>query len=83
MARLFFLFSGEHEDLPISELTAVLEAEGYTFRVLEKLDQVARLVVDKASVEAVKRRAALTRACALELFTCAATIPASSKLLGP
>ena len=75
MARLFFLVSGEHEDLPISELTAVLEAEGYPFRILEKLDQVVRLAVDIASVETVKRRAALTRACALELFTCAATIP--------
>ncbi len=79
MARLFFLVSGEHEDLPISELTAVLEAEGYPFRVLEKLDQVVRLVVDKASVEAVKRRAALTRACALEFFTCAATMPSIVK----
>jgi tRNA (guanine10-N2)-dimethyltransferase len=74
LAKLFFLVSGEHEDLPISELTSVLEAEGYSFRILEKLDQIVRLRVDEASVEAVKRRAALTRACVLELFTCEAKI---------
>ncbi|MEM2420064.1 MAG: DNA methyltransferase [Candidatus Bathyarchaeia archaeon] len=72
MARLFFLLSGEHETLPTAELKAILEAEGYTYTVLEALDQVLRVEADAKCVEAVKRRAALTRLCALELFTCEA-----------
>ena len=39
MAKLFFLLSGEHESLPVSELKAILETEGYVYKVLEKLDQ--------------------------------------------
>lgn len=72
MAKLFFLLSGEHETLPVSELKAILEAEGYTFKVLEKLDQVLRLEADSNCVEAIKRRAALTRICGLELASCKA-----------
>ncbi|MEM3770607.1 MAG: DNA methyltransferase [Candidatus Bathyarchaeia archaeon] len=70
MARLFFLLSGEHEILPTAELKAILEAEGYNYKVLETLDQVLRIEADVKCVEAVKKRAALTRLCALELFTC-------------
>jgi tRNA (guanine10-N2)-dimethyltransferase len=72
MAKLFFLLSGEHETLPVSELKATLEAEGYAFEVLEKLDQLLRLEADLNCVEAVKRRAAFTRLCGLELFSCEA-----------
>ncbi len=72
MARLFFLLSGEHETLPTAELKAILEAEGFAYKVLEKLDQVLRVEAGATCVEAVKRRAALTRLCALELFTCEA-----------
>ena len=72
MARLFFLLSGEHETLPTAELKAILEAEGYAYRVLERLDQVLRVEADPKCVEAVKNRAALTRLCALELFMCKA-----------
>lgn len=72
MAKLFFLLSGEHIDLPFSELKAILEAEGFCFSVLEKFDQVAVLEVDVQCVEAVKRRAALTRMCVLHLFSCKA-----------
>ncbi len=81
MAKLFFFLSGEHDELPFSELTAVLEAEGYSFQILERLDQVARLRVSKKSVDAVKRRAALTRVCTLELFCCEAKIPSIIKAL--
>jgi tRNA (guanine10-N2)-dimethyltransferase len=70
VAKLFFLLSGEHETLPVSELKAIFEAEGYTFKVLEKLDQVLRVETDSKCVEAVKNRAAFTRLCGLELFTC-------------
>ena len=69
MAKLFFLLSGEHETLSTSELKAILEAEGYAFKVLEKLDQLLRLEADLNCVEAIKLRAAFTRLCGLELFT--------------
>jgi len=72
VAKLFFLLSGEHETLPVSELKAILDAEGYVYKVLEKLDQVLRLEANLDCVEAVRRRAALTRLCGLELFNCKA-----------
>jgi len=72
VAKLFFLLSGEHETLPASELKVILEAEGYTFKTLEKLDQALRLEADLNCVKAIKDRAAFTRACGLELFTCEA-----------
>lgn len=72
MAKLFFFLSGEHRDLPGSELRAVLEAEGFYYKVSERLDQVMRLQAEVGCVEAVKRRAAFTRACGLELFCCEA-----------
>ena len=70
MANLFFLLSGEHENLPLSELKAILETEAYTYQISEKLDQAVRLKADISCVEAVKRRAAFTRLCAQELFSC-------------
>lgn len=70
MANLFFLFSGEHETLPVSELKTILEAEGYEYHVSEKLDQTLRVKADLGCVEAVRHRAALTRKCGLELFSC-------------
>ncbi len=72
MAKLFFLLSGEHETLPVSELKAILEAEGYAYKVLERLDQALRLETDSSCAEPVKHRAALTRICGLELFNCKA-----------
>lgn len=70
MAKLFLSLSGEHENLPVSEVKAILEAEGYSYKVIEKLDQVLRLEADPACVEVLKHRAAFTRLCALEVFTC-------------
>ncbi len=72
MAKLFFFLSGEHEHLPASELKAVLEAEGFDYEFSEKLDQVIRLEAQLGCVEVVKRRAAFTRVCGLELFNCEA-----------
>ena len=70
MAKLFLSLSGEHEDLPVCEVKAILEAEGHAYTVSEKLDQVLRLDAEPACVDALKLRAAFTRLCALELFTC-------------
>ncbi|MBC7131029.1 N-6 DNA methylase, partial [Candidatus Bathyarchaeota archaeon] len=68
----FFLLSGEHETLPSSEIKAILEAEGYVFRILEKLDQLLRIEADRKCVNAVKERAAYTKLCGLELILCEA-----------
>lgn len=74
MAKLFFLFSGENETLPPSELKGILEAEGYTFKILENLDQTIRLESGINCVDSIMRRAAFTRICGLELFSCEANI---------
>jgi tRNA (guanine10-N2)-dimethyltransferase len=75
VAKLFFLLSGEHKTLPVSEAQAILEAEGYDYRVLENLTQVLRLEADPDSVEAIKVRSALTRICCQEIFHCDAVLP--------
>jgi tRNA (guanine10-N2)-dimethyltransferase len=72
VAELFFLLSGENETLPAAELKAILEAEGFAFRVKEELDLVVRLSAAEGSVDAVHRRAAYTRTCVRELFACEA-----------
>jgi tRNA (guanine10-N2)-dimethyltransferase len=72
--ELFFLLSGENETLPRSELKAILETEGYVFNEMEQFDQVLRLDVDIKCVNAVKKRSAYTRICALELFACEASM---------
>jgi tRNA G10 N-methylase Trm11 len=71
--RLFFLLSGEHPTLPFSELRAILEAEDYEYRILERLSQVLRIKADIESIKAVKSRSAMTRVCGLELFSCDAS----------
>jgi tRNA (guanine10-N2)-dimethyltransferase len=74
VAGLFFLLSGEHETLPASEVQAILEAEGYSYRILEKLTQVLRLEADTNCVKAIKFRSALTRICCREIFNCDAQL---------
>jgi len=78
--KLFFLLSGEYETLPAAELKAILEAEGFRFEIIEKLDQIVRLESDPNSIKAVHRRSAYTRICALELFTCEAQETAIMKM---
>jgi tRNA (guanine10-N2)-dimethyltransferase len=75
VAKLFFLLSGEHQTLPVSEAQAILEVEGYNYRILENLTQVLRLEADPDSVEAIKFRSALTRVCCQEIFNCEAKLP--------
>ena len=74
MAKLFFLISGEHQTLPVSEVQAILEAEGYDYRIVEKLTQVLRLEADSNCVEAIKFRSAMTRKCCIEAFNCIAEL---------
>jgi len=73
VTRLFFLLSGEHPTLPFSELKAILEAEGFKYKIVGKLRQIMRIETDSESVESIVRRAALTRVCSIELTYCEAT----------
>ena len=70
MAKLFFLLSGAHQTLPVSEVQAILEAEGYKYQILEQMTQVLRLEADSDSVKAIQSRSALTRICCQEIFNC-------------
>jgi len=74
VAKLFFLLSGEHPTLPFSELKSILETEGHTYTVLEKLTQVLRIDANVDSVKSVMSRSAMTRVCCLELFSCEAVL---------
>ena len=75
MAKLFFLLSGAHQTLPVSEVQAILEAEGYRYQISEQLTQVLRLEADPDSVTAIRSRSALTRVCCQEIFNCGASLP--------
>jgi tRNA (guanine10-N2)-dimethyltransferase len=68
VAKLFFLLSGEHETLPVSELEAILEAEGHKYSVVGQLRQVARFEASVNCLQSVVHRAALTRVCCAEVF---------------
>ena len=68
MPKLFFLLSGENETLPVAEVQAILEAEGYNYSNLEVLDQVLRIESELDSAKVVHIRSAYTRVCALELL---------------
>jgi len=70
VVKLFFLLSGEHPTLPSSELKAILEVEGYKYRVSEKLSQVLRIQALPESIKSVASRAAMTRVCCQEIFNC-------------
>jgi tRNA (guanine10-N2)-dimethyltransferase len=74
VVKLFFLLSGEHESLPLSELKAILEAEGYAYSVVEKLDQIVRIEADLRCIDSITHRSAFTRLCCLELLNCSAEI---------
>ncbi len=74
MAKLFFLISGEHPTLPISEVKAILEAEDFKYKNLEIFTQVLRIDANPNCVEAIKYRSALTRFCCEEIFNCKANL---------
>jgi tRNA (guanine10-N2)-dimethyltransferase len=75
VAIFFFLLSGEHQTLPVSEVQAILEAEGYKYRIVENLTQVLRLEADPNSLESIKFRSAFTRICCREIFHCNSSLP--------
>jgi len=73
VTKLFFLLSGEHPTLPFSELKAILEAEGFQYKVTGKLKQLMRVEAYVESVKSIVHRSALTRVCNIELAYCDAT----------
>lgn len=70
MPTLFFLLSGENETLPQAEVKAILAAENITHRELQNFPQILRLETTYDAAEAVERRAAMTRTCCDELYSC-------------
>jgi len=70
VTKLFFLLSGEHPTLPFSELKAVLEAEGFRYKIIGKLKQLMRVEADVESVKSIVHRTAMTRVCNTELMYC-------------
>ena len=73
MVRLFFLVSGENPSLPFAEVEAILEAEGFAYRILSKLTQVLILESDLTCIKTAAQRASLTRACGLLIAQCKAS----------
>jgi len=73
VTKLFFLLSGEHPTLPFSELKAILEVEGFSRKIAEKLKQVMRVEADVESVKPIVHRAAMTRVCNVEIANCNAS----------
>jgi tRNA (guanine10-N2)-dimethyltransferase len=74
VTKLFLLVSGENPTLPFSEVTSILEAEGFKYRILERLTQALRIEADVNCVQPIKFRAALTKACCLEMLNCKAIL---------
>ncbi len=74
MRNLFFLVSGENPTLPFSEVRAILEAEGFAYRVLEVLTQVVRIDADPQCIEPIKNRSAMAKICGTEIFNCGADL---------
>jgi tRNA (guanine10-N2)-dimethyltransferase len=66
--KLFFLLSGENESLPVAEVKAILEAEGYAFSKPSGFDQILRLESELDCVKVVQIRSAYTRVSAEELL---------------
>jgi len=56
--------------LPFSEIESILEAEGYRYVAAERLRQIFRLEADKSATKSIVTRAAMTRTCCQELFSC-------------
>jgi len=79
--RLFFLLSGEHSTLPFSEVASILEAEGYRHKTVGRLRQVFRLEADKGCVKPIIARAAMTKVCNQEFFSCPATFAGITEAL--
>lgn len=70
--RLFAVLSGGHPTLPRAEVQAILEAEGLPYTMLGEKPCLLRFKGPWKALEAIRFRAAYTRLCGVELFTCEA-----------
>ncbi len=68
MEKLFFLLSGEHPELPVGEVKAILEAHDLEYKVVDRRDQLLILEALREACEIVARRAALCFNCGKILF---------------
>jgi tRNA (guanine10-N2)-dimethyltransferase len=71
--NFFLVLSGENLTLPLAEAESILKAENHQYRIQESLNQILRISADGNSIESIAKRAAFTRLCCLELFSCNAT----------
>ena len=70
LTTVFCLLSGEHPTLPQAEAEAILESERYPIVAPSKLSRVLQFRSTINGAEAIARRAAYTRVCCEEVFSC-------------
>jgi len=68
--NLFFVISGEHQTLPLSEVKAILEAEGMSYRVRKQSFKLLSLEAPIEALQKVDSRSSMCEACGIELFEC-------------
>ncbi|MHA1238490.1 MAG: DNA methyltransferase [Candidatus Odinarchaeia archaeon] len=66
--KIFFLLSGEHATLPFSECVAILESEGFNYKIVEKLDQVFIVKCSERAAKRVVNRAGMVYMCGNVLY---------------
>ncbi|KXB05248.1 hypothetical protein AKJ49_01200 [candidate division MSBL1 archaeon SCGC-AAA382A03] len=69
MKRLAFFLSGEHPTLPVSEVIGAIEAEGFSYEIDEKLDQVL-ILKTKADPTDISRRLGMCHWIGEHFCTC-------------
>lgn len=70
LETFFCLLSGENPTLPLAEAEAILESEQHQFMILLRLPRVLQLRSTANGIEAIGRRAAYSRLCCREVFSC-------------
>jgi len=68
--NLFFVVSGEHPTLPSAEVKAILEAEGFRYRVQEESLKLFRARVSPRCLDEVSARSTMFETCGIEIFKC-------------
>ncbi len=68
--NIFFVISGEHPTLPSSEVKAILEAEGMSYRVRKQSFKLLSLEAPAEALQKVNSRSSMCEACGIELFEC-------------
>ncbi len=72
MKELFFHLSGEHETLPYAEVEAILEAEGFPYRIMVTLPQLLCVESDVDCLLSVAVRSCFTKVCGFIILRCKA-----------